>query len=249
MTQAKTLFWNLLNVILILVIAYSAFCAWHISRYFASLPITRTIVVSADGKAKVTPDLAEVSFSVVSEAKTAEEAQADNNTKMTASIDYIKSQGVEAKDIQTSGYNLSPRYEYDTKKKATFISGYTLMQTVSVKLRDFEKAKVVVGYLPTLGINQINGVNFSVENPDTFQGLARQEAFAKARAKAEVMAKQNGVWLGRVVTFSENQGGSYPRFYGAEAMMSKDGGAPTPAPIEPGTQEVTSSVSVTYELR
>ncbi len=249
MTQAKTLFWNLLNVVLILVIAYSAFCAWNASRYFASLPITRTIVVNAEGKSKVTPDIATVSFSVVSEGKTAEAVQSDNNTKMAASLDYVKSQGVEAKDIQTSGYNLSPRYEYDTKKKTTFISGYTLMQTVSVKLRDFEKAKVIVGYLPSLGINQINGISFSVEDPDVFQNLARQEAFLKARDKAMTMAKQNSVRLGRVVTFSENSGGVYPRFYGAEAMMAKGAGAPVPAPIEPGSEEVTVNVSVTYELR
>lgn len=247
--EAKNYFWVLIDAALLVAIVFGTWCAiYYVGRYTASLPITRTITVSAEGKARVVPDLARVSFAVVSEGKTAEAAQEENSGKMNAAIDYVKSQGIEAKDIKTSGYNLSPRYEYDEKKRKSFISGYTLTQTATVELRDIEKARTIVGYLPSLGINQINSIDFQVENTEVFQNLAREEAFVKAGVKAVAMAKQNGVRLGRVVTFSEgSQGPIYPRYFEAAAMKADVG---TPAPmIEPGSEEVRVNVSVTYELR
>lgn len=247
--EAKNYFWVLIDAALIVAIVLGTWCAiYYVGRYTASLPITRTISVSSEGKVIATSDVAKLSFAVVSEGKDTEVVQADNARKMNAAIEFVKAQEIDAKDIKTSGYNLSPRYEYDEKKRTTFISGYTLTQTVTIQVRDFLKVSPILGALPGLGINQIQGVNFEIEDPEKYLADAREEAFSRAYAKAAAMAKQNGVRLGRVVTFSEgSQGPIYSRYFEAAAMKA-DIGAPAPT-IEPGSEEVRVNVTVTYELK
>ena len=106
-----------------------------------------------------------------------------------------------------------------------------------------------MGALPAVGINQLSGPNFSVEDPELYLNEARKEAFEKARAKAMALARMSRVRLGRVVTFSENQGGGYPMpmYAKMEAMGGDRGGIPPQ--IEPGSEEVNISVSVTFEIR
>src|SRR3990167_140475 len=105
--------------------------------------------------------------------------------------------------------------------------------------------------LAARGVNEISGLVFSVEDPDKFLNEARQEGFDKARAKAKSMAEQNHARLGSVITFNES-GGGYPMpMYATVESIGKDGGmgVPVPAPtIEPGSQEVTVWVNVTYEI-
>ena len=248
---SKAYFWIILNVILVIagiVLLLSAKALWH---YGANVFPARTINISAEGKTVAAPDVANLSFSVVSEGKNPEQLQADNTAKINSTIEFIKSEGVEAKDIKTADYNLSPRYDYDEKTRRSFISGYTLTQTVFVKIRDLQKVGKIISGLPSRGINQISSLSFSIDDPDKYLNEARAEAFEKALAKAKEMAKQNHVRIKRVVTFNESGGGYPPMPYLREAAFGKggDAGAPLPAPsIEPGTQEVIVQVNVTYEI-
>jgi uncharacterized protein YggE len=248
--KLKNWFWRLINALLVVAVLLGLSSMAALYKYQKSLYPARTVTVSAEGKTTVTPDIATLSFSVVSEGRDPGRLSGDNTKKMNAAIDFMKMQGVEAKDIKTAGYNLSPRYEYDEDRRTTFISGYTLSQTVMVKVRDFSKIGAMLGALPGLGINQIGSLSFDIEDQDVFLNAAREEAFAKARAKAKAMAKQNGARIKRVVTFSESQGGYYPRpVFEAYGKGAADLAA-VPAPsIEPGSQEVTVNVTVVYEIR
>ena len=212
------------------------------------LPSNHMIVVEGIGRAAIIPDLATISFSVISEGINVSGLQEDNNQKINAAIALVKSLNVDAKDIKTAGYNLSPKYRYDPKNGRSSIDGYTLTQTVVVKVRVLDTAGRILEGLPSAGINEISGPHFSVENQDTYLNEARQEAFQKARVKAQALARIAGVRLGRAVTFSENQGGNYPRplFMKAEAMGGDAGGVPPQ--IEPGSEEASVQVSVTFEI-
>ncbi len=249
--QHKSWFWVILNIVLVVLGLFLLVAGKAVWKQSSALYPARTISISADGKAVVAPDLATLSFSVVAQGKDPVQLQNENNAKITKAIDYVKAQGVDAKDIKTSDYSLNPNYRWDDKKQISYIDGYTLNQSVIIKVRDLQKVATLLAGLPSLGINQINGVSFSVEDPDKFLNEARQEAFAEARAKAEEMARYNGVRLKRVVTFNE-YGGGYPGpIYAKEAMAYGRGGdmALPPVPsIEPGTQEVTVNVSVIYEI-
>ena len=249
---SKNLFWSLLNLVLIIGLIFGA----RVLIFGSYLPPSgRTITVSGDGKVTVTPDIAMISFSVVTQGKEPETIQEENTEKMNEVISFIKEQGIEPKDIKTSNYNLYPQYDYGRRPDIyppppPKIIGYTLTQTVQVKVRDLGKVAPILGGLPERGINQIDTVSFDVEDPDEYLNQAREEAFKKARDKADAMAKFNGTRVRRVVTFSESFGGYPIPFLRAEALgKGGDLGGELPPVIEPGSQEMTVNVSVTYEIR
>lgn len=229
------------GIIALIAVSY-AVCRWA-----RSLQPARTVTVSSEGISVVKPDIAMISFSVVSEGANPTALQNDNNKKINDAIALVKGFGIKEEDIQTSGYSLSPRYQYNPKTGRSSIDGYTLTQTVNVKIRDLDNAGKVLGGLPSVGINQLSGPNFSVEDPEKYLNEARGEAFVKARAKATALARLNNVFLGSVVSFSENQGGGYltPMYAKAEGAGGDSG---IPPQIEQGSEEVRVQVSVTFEI-
>lgn len=250
-SRSKLYFWILLDIVLASSALFILFALIPAIRdYGDSFQPARVISVSAQGKTIVSPDVAVASFSVITQGKNPEELVAQNNDKMAAVVQFVKSQGVEDRDVKTTNYNLRPDYGYDENTRRSFIVGYTITQTVTVKMRDFGKIAPIIAGLAPLGINQIGGINFEIEDVEKFLAIARSEAFGRAKAKAAEMAAQNGARLGRVVSISESTT-YYPRFATLEAAKGIGDGAPATVSlpeIEPGTQEVTANVSVTYEL-
>lgn len=231
---------------------YSAF--WGplrqiIDAYSNSFYPIKTFSASAEGKVTVSPDIAKFDFSAVSEGKDPKTLAETNNKAISAAIEFVKSNSIDEKDIQTTQYSLSPKYEYDEKTKKSFISGYALTQTVSVKIRDLAKVAGIVGGLPTLGINQIGSISFEIDNQEKFLAEARKQAFEKAKAKAQEMASQNGVSIGKIVGFWES--GIQP-YYGYSSKFGMGGGSDAPAvspQIQPGTQEIIVQASISYEIK
>jgi len=249
--KAKAYFWVLLDVLIVgLVLNLVFFVMPAVGRFGASLGSARTISVSAEGKTITTPDIALSSFSVVSRGTDPEALSDANNRKVSAVVEFLKSEGLDVKDIQTTGYNLSPDYRYDDKEQRSYITGYTFTQTVSAKMRDFKKIPKILGGLTPLGVNQIGGITFSVEDPEKFLAIARAEALSKARVKASELAAQAGAKLGKVVNIGEYYASPVPYFaeaYGRGGALASS--APTEPTIEPGTSEIRDQVNVTYELR
>src|SRR5882724_9555417 len=238
--KLKKYFWVSLDLALFAVfVVLIFFVAPAVDRFSNSLPAVRTIVVSAEGKATASPDTANLSFSVLSQGKNADALSDINNKKMNDAIAFVKSQGIDAKDIATAGYNLNPNYVWDPKTQRSSLDGYTLTQTVNVKIRDLSKtAKILAGLTP-LGINQIGGVSFTIDDPESYTQQARTDAIAKAKHKAEDIARAAGLSLGRVMAVSESQQGGGPiPYYAMSAGVASQDKAPVPPTIEPGTQDV-----------
>ena len=130
------------------------------------------------------------------------------------------------------------------------IIGYTATQSITVKIRAVDTASDVRTGLASIGVTDISGPTFSIDNQDSLNDQARSKAIIDAKSKAEVLAKELGVKLGKVVSFSENGSNAYPVMYESKAMMSSSGSAPVPAPVLPkGENKITSNVSITYEIR
>lgn len=248
--DVKKIFWILLNLVLVVLIVVAFVVMRVLLHQDASSPSGRTISVSATGEVIVSPDVAALSFAVTSEGEDPAEVADENNQIINRAIEFVKEQGLESGDIKTVGYNLYPRYEYDEKRRLSFITGYTLTQSVFVKIRNFDTIPDIIGGLPALGINQINSLRFEVDDPEEFLNQAREEAFGKAREKAETMARQNGVRISRVISFSESEGGFFPPPIPlrAEGLGGADFAVAAPT-IEPGSEEVTVHVNVIYELK
>ena len=168
---------------------------------------------------------------------------------MNAVMQFVSSQGIASSDIATTGYDLEPNYQYDRNSGRNFITGYTLTQTVEVKIKDLTKVAGVLGGLAPLGVNQIGGVNFTFQDQDTFIAAARSDAMNKAKQQAMAMASEAGASLGEVVTVSESSYIPFPQTPYAVSNAMGAVAAPVTPSIQPGSQDVTDSVTVTYELR
>lgn len=206
-----------------------------------------SITISASGEISVAPDMAVISTQVVSPGASAPEALAANSKAMKKVIDEIKSAGIEAKDIKTSGFSIYPRYDNSQQRqnKAPKIVGYDVRNGVTVNVRDLDKLGDLLNTVVESGANQIGGISFQVSDPESKMDEARKNAIENARKKAEVYAAAAGVKLGDVLNIIEN-GGYNPRPRGLrmEAMaMAADS-----VPVEAGENTLEASVSVKWEL-
>jgi uncharacterized protein YggE len=128
-------------------------------------------------------------------------------------------------------------------------------QTVTVKVKGVDKSNQQLGKIidgaTNNGANEINGISLSFEDPDNLQQEARKQAIAKAKEKAQVLAREACLTLGKVVTVSEISGSGYPTpMY--DAAMGRGGVAmeKSVSPnIEPGIQEITQQMTVVFELK
>jgi uncharacterized protein len=219
-------------------------------------------IISFEGKGEVSavPDLATVSFTLRASEREVKSAQDKVTAKESRILDFLESQGVEKKDIKTENYSSYPKYDYGVpcyggsgvpcRPSEPKIIGYEVSENVSVKVRDITKAGTIIQGLGSLGADQINGPNFSIENEDDLKAEARRLAIEDAKAKAEVLARDLGVHLVRIVNFSES--GNYPGPYYAKGMSAMDSfeSAVAPAPELPtGENKIISNVSITYEIR
>jgi len=252
MNKEKFYFWVLLDVLLAIVIIGVIFFGFPAFMAFrASYPPSRTITVTAEGKTAATPDLAEISFSVVSQGPNPQTLSANNTSKMNAVLQFVASQGIAASDTATTAYDLSPNYQYDNSTQRQYVTGYTLTQTVTLKIHDLTKVASIIGGLTPLGVNQIGGVTFTFNDQNAVIAPARADAIAQAKAKATEMASEAGVGLGEVINVSENGNIPGPGPYFAESSgLGGSAAVASVAPnIQPGSQDITDTITITYALQ
>jgi len=249
MNTAKTWFWVLLDILIAVAVLNVVFFVMPaIGTLKNSFSPARTLTVTAQGMTTATPDMAEITFSVVTQGADPAALSNNNNAKMSSVLQFVSSQGIASSDIATTGYNLQPNYIYDNKTQGQDITGYTLTQTVQVKIRDLTKVASTLGGLAPLGVNEVGSVDFTFQNPNTAIDAARTDALTNAKTEAQNMASEAGAALGAVVNVQESSNVPFPRpvYATAGSVMSMVASAPT---LEPGTQDVTDNVTVTYQLK
>lgn len=211
-----------------------------------SATTTNTVSFSGQGKVAATPDVAVVDLAIVTEAATSKAAQDENSQKSKAVVDFLKKQGIDDKDIKTSGYNIYPQYDYTSGRSV--LRGYQVSQSIQVKVRDLEKIDTVLDGVVTAGANQINQLQLTIDDPVALQEEARNQAIKDAKAKADRLEDQLGISLGRIIGFSENEGGPMPPiFYKADSAVGGRGGGGPAVPT--GENEIIVNVTITYQIR
>jgi len=254
-------FKNYLNNVLtiFLIVAAIGILSWAYLNWQQAISIVnpeRVISFSAEGKVVAKPDIAKLSFSVITQKEKAEEAQEENDQKIKTLIEFVKSEGIEDKDIKTINYSLNPQYDYSWCKKDTkdFIScppkiiGYELQQRVEIKIRNFDKINSLVGQLSLKGANEISDISFEIDDPEDYKNLARVEAFNKIKNRVELFEAKTGVKIGKIISISE--GGEYTSLYRSAAKDESLSMSAVPsATIEPGTNEVIVNLTVNYALK
>jgi uncharacterized protein YggE len=210
-----------------------------------STPLTKTISVDASGSVKGKPDTANVNLGVQADKASAEEALNEASAKARSLIDLLKAQGIAEDDITTTDLSLWPRTDNEGKQ----VLGYVASNSVNATIRDLTKAgSVIDAATKAVGDSiRLGGVSFSIADTTPFAAQAREQAVLQAKAQGAQLAKAAGVGLGPIAQVSTV---SYdlpqPQVYAASAAGARD--SATPAPVQPGTQEITARVTVVFEL-
>lgn len=210
--------------------------------------------VSITGRGEVTaaPDTAFINSGVVTQGATAREALDANSATMNQLLEALKAAGIEPRDIQTSGFSVNPNYVYTDARDANGyslppkITGYQVMNTVNVRVRDLPGLGAVLDKAVTVGSNTINGISFSIADPSALYDEARKAAFADARKKAELYASVAGEPLRGVRSISENQG--YPQPPMPYMMKSATADMAAAVPVAGGELTYSIDVQVTWAL-
>ena len=207
----------------------------------------RTISLTGHGEVRMAPDLAIVTIGVMSSAATAREALDANTKAMQAVMAALTGAAIEARDIQTSNFMVSPRYDYgQNNAQPPKVVGYDVSNNVTVTVRKLESLGTVLDSVVSAGSNQINGVMFQVSKPETATDGARKLAVADALRKAKVYTDASGVSLGQIISLAEG-GGYQPPVPMFKSMRAE--GASADVPIAQGEQTIAVDVNFTWEIK
>lgn len=230
-----------------------AFAAALAAPAFAQQVTVTPGIITIEGLGEVVakPDMAIVSSGVTSQAATAREALTANTADMAKLIETLKAAGIADRDIQTSGFSVSPNYVYSQEVDANGyslpprVNGYIVSNQVTIRVRDLAALGTILDQSVTVGANTINGVSFSVADPANLYTEARKKAFADALAKAELYAETAGIELGDIAAITESQGYGAPQPYMMRDMAMS---AAAPVPVETGELSFTINVNVSWQL-
>lgn len=215
---------------------------------FAQQSEKRTLQVNGSGEIKVKPDTAFVNISVESIKKTASEASITNAEKMQSVTKEIKSIiGKEGK-LTTTGYTLSPVYQYNKTTRSSELTGYRAFNSLNVETRKLDKLGTLIDSSINAGATNISSLSFGTSNKDEYKRKALAIAVEDARKTAEIVASASGVKIVRINSISPSYSFPIPlrRDVSVTGKLAMESAAPTP--IETGELTVSANVTIVYEI-
>jgi uncharacterized protein YggE len=197
-----------------------------------------SVLVTGTGEVSGNPDTLTADFAVETNASTIGQALERANIAATRMRDALVRAGIARADLQTSNISIGSKVN---DKQA--ITGYTVSQGLTAKIRNLPRAGELMSAAIAAGGDaaRLNGVSFAIENDAALLGEARRKAFADARQKAELYAREAGRPLGRVLKVSETAP-SYGQPVGQYSPAAMD----SRFPIEPGRQQLAVTVTVEW---
>ncbi len=209
--------------------------------------VPRTMTVTGQGEALAAPDMAVVTIGVQTDGETAAAALRANSAAMAATIDKLKAMEIEARDIQTSGLYVNPRYNYEKNRSEPEVIGFRANNSVRVRLRDLDKAGAVIDEAVSSGANSLGGISFTFADPQPLYDDARRDAVADARSRAALLADAAGVKLGPILTIQDGHAAA-PRNDTIVVTAMRSEAADFAAPIEAGESAIQANVTLVYEI-
>jgi uncharacterized protein YggE len=191
------------------------------------------IVVAGSGSAAGVPDRGAFTFTVATPGRTAAAAVQANAAAMRAVVAALKQAGVAAADLQTTQVSLDQSRSEDGRT----VTGYDASSSVRAELRELGRAGAVVDAAVGAGADGFSGPELATGDAERLYRDALKAAVADARAKAQVLATAAGLTLGRITNLSEGGAQPVPVFQTAKAGDVE---------IEPGTQEIGATVTVSF---
>lgn len=209
-----------------------------------------TVTGSATVYAKA--DVANLTVGMKTEVKdTAAEATMENSEKINKILLEVKNLGVEEKDIKTTNYRLNPVYNW-TEKNGQELEGYQVTQSVTLKIRELDKIGEIISKTTQAGANQVGDISFTIDDEFELKNEARELAIDKAKEKAQLIAQQSGLKLGKIKGVNENNYAPVAYAYSNARVsydMAEGGEMAESSNIEAGQNEIRSEVTLIYEVK
>ncbi|HEV8434424.1 MAG TPA: SIMPL domain-containing protein [Thermoanaerobaculia bacterium] len=224
------------------------FCAVSALAQTPPVPL-ETVTVTGTGKARLTPDRYSFNVGVQTIGTTVDDAVRENNDRVASVIDALKKAGATAAEIRTSNFTIYPQQDYQ-QGKLPRITGYQVNNSITVTRDKVGDAGKLLQAALNAGVNNSSGLQFLVSDPARGRDEGMRAAFADAKAKATTLAQAAGRTVGRALTISEGVEPSRPPVvYQAMAMAPGRAAANEEVAVESGTQEVSYTITVVFELR
>ena len=206
----------------------------------------RYIRVSGSGEVAVVPDIAYINIGVHSEAEDVSSALEANNTQATKLTEALQAEGIEAKDIQTTSFNVYPQTRYDNMGQPVGTS-YVVDNTVYITVRDLTKLGKMLDSAISAGANNIYGISFDIADKETVLAQARELAIKDAEAKAQSVAAVAGVTLGQILSIDVSTP-TYTQPYYGFGTGKGSGGLETSVPVSAGQIIVSYTATLNYAI-
>src|SRR5258708_609274 len=203
-----------------------------------------TFDVTGEGTATTKPDSATVSAGVSATGSTSAGVQDQMNSAINKVSLAVKNVGIDPKDIQTSNYNINPSYDFGSGQR---ITGYNASTSLTIKVKDISKINSVLDAATAAGATNVNNLGFNTTDKSAAEAEARKKAIAQAKAKAQETADTVGFKLGSLVNYSEGTNGVPRPIPLLDKAVGTSAGVPTQ--VEPGSNEVHITVTLSYEVR
>jgi uncharacterized protein len=199
--------------------------------------------VSASGEAENRPDLAIFSAGVSSIAPSSEAVTNANNAKMNKVMAAVEALGVKRDDTQTQALSVN-RIGYGRNK-----GQFEASNTVSVKVRDIDKASAIIGAATAAGANILSGPNLTVDDKEAASKSAYAAAYDAARSRADAYAEAAGLKVGRILSITDGSAVDLPMADAAYANAPPPPVMTSPGPpIRAGLNTSNAQVRVDFAL-
>jgi hypothetical protein len=208
------------------------------------------LTLSASATILKPSDELQIKVGVVTLGRTAEEALAENSSKMQSIIDHLDILMLTKDEYETSQFSIRPTYTPCPKNPppnwAASINGYEVTNTIHIHTSKLDKAGAMIDLANQAGANNITDIRFGLHNPREHWAEALAAAGANAVKDAQAIAAATGVQLIRILSISlNNTQVSSPSLN----LSSLARATSVPPPIEPGDVSITANVTVVYEIQ
>ena len=213
----------------------------------ADAPARPILSVDGSGQASATPDEATVAIGVTTHAGDAARAQNDNAWTSGQIQKAMQGLGIADKDMQTRNYSFRPTYREETNHQNE-INGYTVDNTILVRVHDVQKTGKVIDAALKSGANEISSLDFSASNTEGVRREALEQAIADARDKANIIARGLGKRIVGIQNVSESTGSIGPRHFNGGYMVMAAMGKAADTAIQPGSLSLSATVHIDFIL-
>ncbi|HLN85838.1 MAG TPA: SIMPL domain-containing protein [Candidatus Limnocylindrales bacterium] len=210
-------------------------------------PRPPSITVNGEATIAAEPDQAQIDIGVTTQARTAPEASRENAERLGRVVAEVKKLLSKTDEVKTSGYALNPQYRYPQGGKPEIV-GYLANNIVRIKTAKLDDVGKLIDAAMQAGANNINRLMFTLKDEEAARLDALRQASAKAKAKAEAIAASLGLKILRIASVTEGERTFQPIYRQTPMARGEALTAQAPTPVEPGTVDVKSTVSLTAEV-